>query len=344
MARKIIVRDSPGTADTFGANDTNYINKLLTGEDQSTTDPVTINTDWTFKDLKLKLADTGGTNAVTVDTATQSGNRTLEVPALSSTSSNNEIVCTGLSQTLTGKTIDATQNTLLNVGGSSFPNGETRKAGGWMGGHYGATWGMFSSDASFNPMTITGTGAASYTVDPTLGKYTTLSTTSSSGADAGWHSDTSGNVVTMALSPRLKCKFKLAQVSSVRVFIGFSTHTPGSFSITGDSPLSSQSGVLLNCQATDLAQFVINHNDGDTTQHVINLEQKDTDVHTIEIKTTGDPPTGWQYQWDGGPTTTINSSEVPALNTLLYPYFYIETSSSNSKSMSFWYWLVECNT
>ena len=48
MTRKIINANDVGTSTIFGSDDTDYINRLLTGEDQSATDPVNIGTSIQF--------------------------------------------------------------------------------------------------------------------------------------------------------------------------------------------------------------------------------------------------------------------------------------------------------
>ena len=60
MTRKILGLSNPGTSTLFGSEDLDYVNKLLTGEDQSLADPVTINTLTTFGSEKLCVAGTAG--------------------------------------------------------------------------------------------------------------------------------------------------------------------------------------------------------------------------------------------------------------------------------------------
>lgn len=55
MARKIVNNSDAGTATKFGGDDLDYINRLLTGTDQSGTDPLTINTTTTFGETKAVI-------------------------------------------------------------------------------------------------------------------------------------------------------------------------------------------------------------------------------------------------------------------------------------------------
>jgi hypothetical protein len=339
MVRKIINRSAPGTSDTYGADDLGYVNKLLTGEDQSATDPVSINTTWTFRSSKLRQANPANTFFYTLVPSAIGGNRNVTLPLLTA---NDTFAFLNASQTLTNKTIDGTQNTLVNLAQAQgvAPDGELRKAGGWMGGHPGAVWGMYTRLASVALMDDSG-GAAS-TVTSAEGKHTPFTTGTTAGNDAGWYSNAASNVVTGRIGTRFKCKFQLTgTTSNTRLFVGLSSQFGPAF-LTGDTPLNNQSGILAFKSAAG-TNFQLCRNDGDATQDTdINLGVVDTNPHTIEIKATADT-LNWQYSWDNNPTFTTITSEKPGQDTLLHPYISIETSSG-ARTANFYYWLVECNT
>ncbi len=79
MARKITNKGSVGAADEFATDDIDYINKLLTGVDQSATDPVDMATTFTFRHGKAKIRNSGDTASTTVNTAATTNN-TITLP------------------------------------------------------------------------------------------------------------------------------------------------------------------------------------------------------------------------------------------------------------------------
>lgn len=80
MVRKVVNISDRGDNVHFGADDTDYINRYLNGEDQSGSDPVNIGTDTTFNSQKLGVYNSGktarvqllygGTSNVVIDLAT----------------------------------------------------------------------------------------------------------------------------------------------------------------------------------------------------------------------------------------------------------------------------------
>lgn len=109
MVRKILNLNSPGTATTLGGDDYDYINKYLTGVDQSTLDPVIIKTNTTFWDNRLKFYNPLTTKAISIRTLAVLNNYDFTIPLLSS---NDEIVGLITAQQLQNKTIHINQNTI----------------------------------------------------------------------------------------------------------------------------------------------------------------------------------------------------------------------------------------
>src|SRR6266511_2078160 len=117
MTRKTLNKTPTATPIRFGGEDTDYINKLLTGTDQTSTDPVDINTQWTHRSGKLKLAganyngttDTYGYNIIASAIA---ANRNLTLPLLTG---NDTLLTENFQQTLQNTTIDSNNNTFQNT-------------------------------------------------------------------------------------------------------------------------------------------------------------------------------------------------------------------------------------
>src|SRR5215216_773372 len=113
MTRKILNKSAPGTSTKFGADDLDYINKLLTGEDQTSTDPVDINTNFKIRHGKLLIANSGNTFNHIINGSATGADKTLTLPNLTGTA-----VTEDGAQTLTNKTMDYNSNTFQN-----FPAG-----------------------------------------------------------------------------------------------------------------------------------------------------------------------------------------------------------------------------
>ena len=109
MTRKIINKNSPGTAATFAGDDWDYINKYLTGVDQSSADPVPIKTNTTFWDNRLKFYNPLGSKRISIRTLPFLNDYDLTLPLLSS---NDEIVGLITAQQLQNKTININENTV----------------------------------------------------------------------------------------------------------------------------------------------------------------------------------------------------------------------------------------
>lgn len=122
MARKIVNISEAGTSTQFGANDTDYINKYLTGVDQSGADPVPIATTTTYDSTKLGIYNPGRTFKYNFVGSAITADRSITWPLLTF---NDEVVTKAAPQVITGKTIDYNNNTILNLptstGGGGTP-------------------------------------------------------------------------------------------------------------------------------------------------------------------------------------------------------------------------------
>jgi hypothetical protein len=117
MARKIVNNSDPGGATQHGGDSTDYINRYLTGEDQSATDPVDINTTTTFRTSKRKLRNPANTFSYTEAASAITADRTVTEPLLTG---NDTRVYQAHPATLTSKTIDVTTNTLKNLSSIAY--------------------------------------------------------------------------------------------------------------------------------------------------------------------------------------------------------------------------------
>jgi hypothetical protein len=107
--RKIINKNSPGTAETFAGDDWDYQNQFLTGVDQSSIDPVTIATITRFWDNRVKFYNPARTKSISIRTLPFLNDYDFTIPLLSS---NDEIVGLISAQQLQNKTININENLL----------------------------------------------------------------------------------------------------------------------------------------------------------------------------------------------------------------------------------------
>ena len=364
MTRKILNKSSPGDASTFGADDIDTINALLTGTDQTATDPVDINTQWTFRSSKTRHANPANTFYYTMVGSAIGADRNLTLPLLTG---NDTVVAEAHTQTLTNKTmafgsntftgfvtpsssdtftnktISGSNNTLTNLPSPTLPP-ESKKIGGYYGGIYtaGATLVAGTLEGSLSGYTqATTTGTASYFSDA-AGRYTRQTSGAVSGNDAGFNVNTDATTnpiiaVRPDQNPRLKVKFRTSTNTNVRLYIGFTTST--ATLLTGDAPFASgATHIALLLKAT--GNYLFSHNDasGPAIEDTITGPTRNSNANTVEIKTAD---AGVTWAWDLNGTTGTQTANVPATTTTLYPIIQIETSEAVAKTLDTWYWLLE---
>jgi hypothetical protein len=83
MTWKIINISNPGTSIKFGSDDMDKLSNLLSGTD---VDDITINSDWVFRNGKFALRDSNNSHSYIFSTGDISSNITINIPALTSTS------------------------------------------------------------------------------------------------------------------------------------------------------------------------------------------------------------------------------------------------------------------
>lgn len=346
MARRILNQHT-GDANHFGTIDgIDQINQLLTGVDQSSTDPVDINTNFVIADTKLQIAHPSysppSTNAFfyTFTTGSLGTSRTITIPALSNLSSDT-LCMIAHPQTMTGKRIDVPSGsggTIASVLGNDlflYPTSYVR---------YGANIGASNTAGhGFLNGVLTGTGTASFQLSATEGKFTRMSTGTASGSGAGTRGS-AGSGIIRALSPRFYCKFRLNDTASnERFYVGWQSSN-SAFPTSGDDPLTGLSGLLFGVRAADTTWQIL-YNEGTSGTNFANASgspARDTNIHTIELKG-DDANSKWQYSFDGSAFVDVTGAEIPASTTILFPLVWSQNAvGTPAKSFDQWHWFVQC--
>ena len=140
MTRRILGKTATGVdLVNFGGEDLDYVNKLLTGIDQSGTDPVDINTTWKFRNGKARIANSGNTQVTIINSAAASTDKTWTLPDATDTAVGLDATQTLTNKTLTTPiitsisnsgtvTIPAGTDTLVNLAGTQTLTGKTISA------------------------------------------------------------------------------------------------------------------------------------------------------------------------------------------------------------------------
>ena len=139
MARKRLAKNSPGTATTWAADDWDRINEYLLDFDQSSIDPVSIKTNTSFWDNRLRIWNPAKTKVYRIRGLAILNDYDLTLPLITS---NDEVLALLATQTPQNKVININQNTLKHsatnaIGDLLVGNGTKydRLAMGATGGH-----------------------------------------------------------------------------------------------------------------------------------------------------------------------------------------------------------------
>lgn len=125
MTRKIINQGDPGTVSLIGSDDFDYINKYLTGVDQSSVDPVAIATTTSFNNQKLRIQDSATSGKYYIfNSSAIAANRNLTLPLIAS----DDTLTSGTNtQTLTNKTLSL--STYIDIGDIAAPGNPSSNTG-----------------------------------------------------------------------------------------------------------------------------------------------------------------------------------------------------------------------
>jgi len=331
MTRKILNKADPNIAGKFSGIDADYINKLLTGIDQSGTDPVDINTTWKFRTQKMQIGEpvASGSELYNIYGSAITSDYNVTLPLLTA---NDTFMMTESTQTMTYKTIPG--GSAATVGSnnllSDFVLYPTHiKVGGYFGGSSTTGFGTASG-------TTATVGTSSFNVD-TTGKFTNWATTTTANAQAGFRT---GNAVTMTRSnnPRLVCKFRLNNTSNVRFGIYFSSAATAFPTAGSDDPLSTSVGFGLIKRSTDTTNFQIGHRVTGSASYDASGIEINTNTHILQIQA-DETNSGFKWSWDNGVWSNVVTTNVPASTSTLRYGVYVETSDTNAKNFDL-YWLV----
>lgn len=231
-----------------------------------------------------------------------------------------------LTETITNKTIDFSQNTIIGAPGRP----ETRK---WSAMYFvsaTATTGFIPALTS-----ATGQGSASGSVDATYGRKIQFTTGTTSGNNAG--SQNSSGITCRAMNPHIKLKFSLGQTDNLfRFYFGWKDTTVTDPS--GDDPLNAKSGFMVGVVTTNNTYFVVMSNDGSgATTITPTTKTLDTAIHTLEI-IADEANSRWGYAFDEEAYTYITSN-IPAASTNLGIGFECQTATTAAKNFqAYWFW------
>lgn len=198
--------------------DWDRITKLLNGG--LNVDQVFINSNWEFKFDKLWLRNQSNSNSIKINAGSVTSAVTYSFPPYNA---NDQIILANAPQTITGKTIDASQNTIIGVGaGSSASNKKTgliqapRNAQGGT-----ASQGVLAGHVDRN---VTVSGINFQDIDPPPGgTHWNYCTGGSSNTNAGIIYNTA--FIRRDYDARIKCKIRLPTATSGhQLAFGFTEH------------------------------------------------------------------------------------------------------------------------
>jgi hypothetical protein len=269
-------------------------------------------------------------------------NKTLTTPIIATISNTGTLTLPTSTDTLVGKaTTDTLTNKILSTGSSvaapvtgveQMPS-VCKHGAYWGNGSLGPVTGMWNASISSN---VVLTGIFSSVQTSSVGVRARYVTGTTINALMGWRV----NVLHTErdLNPQLDFKFSLpTAVSTLRVFFGFTSTVAAPASNT--EPLNALSGVMFGYDSGVDGNWHIYQNDGtggsDSTT-VAAIAAADTASHTYSIKA-DNANTKFQYSYDGGAYTDINTT-IPAASTTLTVSWWIEClAGSASRTLDLWY-------
>lgn len=314
MTRKILNNADAGDATHAGGNDFDYINQYLTGVDQTGADPVTINTNTTYKNQQLRLQNPDNTFAGIINMSAITADRNITLPL---ESANMNLVSRNSVDVLTQKTISAKSQTSLN---GILTDPLVKRWGAYqVSGQGDHTGGVFTA------FVAAGTPTTAGSIDNTHAYYRNYASAASTNASAGI---TFGNINTPETmrkwNPYLRFKVATPSTSSQRMLMGFSS----TFAPTTDTFLATtSSGVVVGYRSTD-ANFSVFNNDGAGGAMAVTSSgiPKDTAVRTFEIIFNDSIP-NCVVTMNGSTIATI-TTQFPASTTGLFMWWYYETTAA----------------
>lgn len=311
MTRKICNNSDPGDSTHMGGNDTDYINNLFLGQDQSASDPVIMATTWQFKNQKCQFFNPASTFNYIVNTGAILSNRNITLPVLTA---DDTFVFANADQYIDG--YDATPDIKKTF--SIYTNGTNN---------------LFFNGISNGTHNTAGTLTSAY--DTTEGGVVGFATAASANVNAGVISTNSGIGIGRTLtSIFLKSRQAANATTSVRFYMGLTSANTLPIS---DTPLANtDSGVLVGYTSADTTWQTIN-NDGTGAMvktQITGPINTDTAYHTIQISI---PAGGASATVTLDNTSVVLNSRLPATTTNLFFNCVAQTTTTTARTLNLRY-------
>ena len=213
----------------------------------------------------------------------------------------------------------------------------------------GKRTGMFEGTATTNGTGLMGgnltayaaTGTATIAVtyaDGTVGRVFPTIATTANGTGLRSISDTTCR----GWNPIFRIMFKLSSTTNIRPYFGWAT---GSNDLAGDDPLNALSGVILTARAADTNFFIGTNNGSGATTFTNTGIAKDTNIKVFDLVAQDGYTNKWKWALYNEsvlrsisqsmiPYTELTTSDIPAQDTPLRPFFQLTTAENAIKSFT----------
>ena len=218
------------------------------------------------------------------------------------------------------------------AGTSSSFMPDVTKWGGFWGGATSGT-GILGGAVGYGN-SITGDQSSS------TDNFTTFTTDSSDASIAGFK--TLCSITRRSYTPVVNFRFKIADNSNNRVWMGLSTESTIALNAGGDDPLSGGASGLLFGYSDIHSAFQITYAQSGSSSTFISTVTKNTATHDLQLEF--DNVAGKiKATLDGTVYTPAGTSNTPSTTTPLFLHFNIEAIGSNARSISLNYGKIAAN-
>lgn len=317
MTRKILNNNDPGDSTHAGGNDFDYINQLLTGIDQSGSDPVTIATTWQTKNQKFQLINPASTFNYIFNTSAITATRNVTLPALNADD--------------TFLFLNAQQNP---YGYDLFPSVAKDGQVNVLGSNTVAIDGILNTGS----IVAGGSGTLTSVYNTTEGMTLQIAAGAVANVNAGYVASATGVGMGRTLTNmRFTCRQAASATTSVRQYIGLTSNATLPIS---DTPLgNTDQGIIVGYRSTDTNWQIFN-NDGSGAAVVTQVTgpiAADTNFHTVDI-TIPAGGTSATVTLDG--TAVVVGSRLPATTSNLFYNSVVQTTTTTARTNTLRY--IQC--
>lgn len=320
MTHKTVSSNTAGDSTKFGSADLNKINNFFNGNlDVDTYD---INSPLTFRSGKCLFRTPGNLKSYTILASEILADYNLTLPLIAA---NDEFLLKANTVTVTGKTIDAVNNTIKNV--MTYSTG-SKKWTQW--------WGLSDTQTDgFAAGFVSPFGTRANTRNATEGMYVNYATGATIQTAAGFRE--TQTLVARQTNPYMYVKFRINQTQpDTRAWFTFDS---GNATPNSDDAFNAKSAFGLGFRAADTTWQVITNDDTGATGYAsAGIGTIDTAIHTIEL-VGDDANTRWGYSFDGGAYTYV-TTDTPAQSKMLLWTMAIQNNVASSKTMDLMEWRV----